>query len=1152
MSGNLTLVPSLLFRTRAFLCGLVAVGIFAFASTAWSMTDLYQLTQSTGSPTNMTGSTQIYGGGVSYSTLPTTYSIGFNFKFDNATYSTFSVNTSGLMSLGTGAFRYPYCYYWTNQTSLTPHYPLIAGYWLYYGAPKSGTGKVHYKVTGTAPNRVLTVEWLNVYSFNGTSTSYPGGTWQVRLYEGTNIIESWYGSMAGTSNYPASIGIAAGRFRYINVWGNDINEYHLYPNGQYSFYRYINTYPMTVNRTFEFAPCDKNLDTLIGNTAEGGSARMQNGDVLLTGKQVLRGNTDGFQPFSIEVPASPCAPFTYTATFSGSAAADYSISPANGTVITDGLMPTLNFTPGGVGERQATMTLRFNNGQVYTYALRAEGVSRIEYTGDVAEGGTSTMVDGETIMSNVETPRLTSEEFAPFTVTNINAAPSVPSLANAALSLTLLDTFDQYQLGLQKGNTITWSTDGTTESIVNTLAPGEVATVVIRMHPNADGNARGTGYQGAYLTVTADQEVRSFHIQGYSVAPAVRLEYEGENLRLTDRRLLRGEFSCVGTEALGGAFQVTNVNRVPVTITSMDVFASDDEVRQGTSPYKLLADDNGDPIPMRDYFLSTRPQIAPVLDNDIVELPLTLQPGESHTLYLGFVAQRPGRRYGRVFLHTSAVNFTGKDDEAYMPAADLVGAPEQEGILVLDMYASGNGSDLSSDAEGNLADLTMSFPSVKVGQPSETEVMLYNTGDCDLLIRQSDIRLMAGDVEDFEILEVLPNTPVNAQGDFVIPPGGSDKISGRFLPIRSGSHRATVMLRTNDSTLIIDGVSDRGIHYLDFYGYGKAYLEARVARLMPAVIDANESSAGTVSVTNASTEAVLISEISISGPDAADFILDPARPWPALPLRVQPTEIVDLGFLFAPAPGSAPGPRNAMINILASNGETVSVPLKSIAGTRTLSVTPTTLFEGVTVAAGSFARQNVIVTNSGTFPANISAMPITGAGAAAYTVPGATTFILSPGESRFIEVMYTPSGTGASDAIVTIMSNATNGDQVITLSGAGATTRLTGDPNGSTMQGADGQGAARMMSAGGMRLSAAQPNPAEQSAELSYGLAADGEISLVLFDSFGRMVTTLAEGWQESGSHVIRMNLEGLAGGVYYYRLRQGEQELIRQIRVVR
>ena len=40
-----------------------------------------------------------------------------------------------------------------------------------------------------------------------------------------------------------------------------------------------------------------------------------------------------------------------------------------------------------------------------------------------------------------------------------NASPSVPSLVNAAYSMTLLDTFDQYQLGLQKGSTITWSTD---------------------------------------------------------------------------------------------------------------------------------------------------------------------------------------------------------------------------------------------------------------------------------------------------------------------------------------------------------------------------------------------------------------------------------------------------------------------------------------------------------------------------------------------------------------------------------------------------------------------------------------------------------------------------------------------------------------------
>ena len=81
------------------MCILIAATALAGASTASSMTDLYQLAQSSGSGTDMTGSSTIFGSYYSYNGSGQ-YSIGFNFKFDNATYSTFSVNASGLMTLG--------------------------------------------------------------------------------------------------------------------------------------------------------------------------------------------------------------------------------------------------------------------------------------------------------------------------------------------------------------------------------------------------------------------------------------------------------------------------------------------------------------------------------------------------------------------------------------------------------------------------------------------------------------------------------------------------------------------------------------------------------------------------------------------------------------------------------------------------------------------------------------------------------------------------------------------------------------------------------------------------------------------------------------------------------------------------------------------
>jgi Peptidase family C25/Fibronectin type III domain len=114
--------------------------------------------------------------------------IGFDFYFQGARFTQFSINENGVVRLGA-----------TAQSS-TPYKPLAqAGIPIItaYGADQrthAGDGKVHFKVIGSAPNRVLVVEWLN-----NQSTFNTGGTadltYQVRLAETTGVIELVYGSM---------------------------------------------------------------------------------------------------------------------------------------------------------------------------------------------------------------------------------------------------------------------------------------------------------------------------------------------------------------------------------------------------------------------------------------------------------------------------------------------------------------------------------------------------------------------------------------------------------------------------------------------------------------------------------------------------------------------------------------------------------------------------------------------------------------------------------------------------------------------------------------------------------------------------------------------------------------------------------------------
>jgi len=68
-----------------------------------------------------------------------------------------------------------------------------------------------------------------------------------------------------------------------------------------------------------------------------------------------------------------------------------------------------------------------------------------------------------------------------------------------------------------------------------------------------------------------------------------------------------------------------------------------------------------------------------------------------------------------------------------------------------------------------------------------------------------------------------------------------------------------------------------------------------------------------------------------------------------------------------------------------------------------------------------------------------------------------------------------------------------------------------------------------------------QPNPFQDFTVLKFTLTTDSQISLMVFDSQGRLVNTLIsnEDWKE-GSHSIQLNSSDMSPGIYYCRLQEG------------
>lgn len=161
----------------------------------------YLLENSTGSTLDsMIGASTLITNGIDDTPTATSTNIGFDFSFEELTYTNFWVSPDGWLKLGgtsaTSAFGNSIA-----STSIA-NSPLLCAYW--DDMATGTTGNVKYLLTGTSPNRILKVQWF--VTIPRITTGPANSTFQIWLYETSNRIEYRYGEM-GSSNASASVGI---------------------------------------------------------------------------------------------------------------------------------------------------------------------------------------------------------------------------------------------------------------------------------------------------------------------------------------------------------------------------------------------------------------------------------------------------------------------------------------------------------------------------------------------------------------------------------------------------------------------------------------------------------------------------------------------------------------------------------------------------------------------------------------------------------------------------------------------------------------------------------------------------------------------------------------------------------------------------------
>ncbi len=78
------------------------------------------------------------------------------------------------------------------------------------------------------------------------------------------------------------------------------------------------------------------------------------------------------------------------------------------------------------------------------------------------------------------------------------------------------------------------------------------------------------------------------------------------------------------------------------------------------------------------------------------------------------------------------------------------------------------------------------------------------------------------------------------------------------------------------------------------------------------------------------------------------------------------------------------------------------------------------------------------------------------------------------------------------------------------------------------------------------------PNPFNPSTTISFDMPVSSDIELTVYDIEGREVETVATGRYQAGFHVVQFNANGLASGIYFYRLLVNDHSSMKKMVLLR
>ena len=366
---------------------------------------------------------------------------------------------------------------------------------------------------------------------------------------------------------------------------------------------------------------------------------------------------------------------------------------------------------------------------------------------------------------------------------------------------------------------------------------------------------------------------------------------------------------------------------------------------------------------------------------------------------------------------------------AFKPAAGTTGA--RSGSLSITHNASGSPGSVSlsgtaTAAAAPAASLTSSlaFGSVNVGTASTAQTAtLSNTGTAALTLGT----LTTGSTE----FTITGGTC--AAGGSVAAAGSCTVIIG-FTPSAAGARSANLVVTHNASSAQSSAaLSGTGVALSPVIGVSPTTLSFSQTFT-------TTSAAQTITVSNSGNAPLTISTLTLSGAQAAEFQIATGTTCTAGgSVAANASCLVKVAFT-----PTASGARSASLAI--THNATGSPSSVTLNGTGTATAQPAISLNAATLTFASqtlgstSAAQSVTVSNSGSATLTFTGLTLTGTAASDFTRNGTCTATgtLAAGATCTIGFTFTPGAIGARSATLTLASNASNGNAVLSLAGTGA------------------------------------------------------------------------------------------------------------------